>query len=54
MTRLRDAQPGVDPETAARQATLVIAAIRGLLLDLLTTGERDRVEGAAEIFLAGI
>ncbi|MFI5536394.1 TetR/AcrR family transcriptional regulator [Nocardia sp. NPDC051900] len=41
-----------DPETAARTATLVIATIRGLLLDLLATGDRDRVQDAAESFLA--
>ncbi|MEV6255799.1 TetR/AcrR family transcriptional regulator [Nocardia sp. NPDC051911] len=40
-----------DPETAARTATLVIATIRGLLLDLLATGDRDRVQDAAESFL---
>jgi hypothetical protein len=28
------------------------SAIRGLLLDLLATGERDRVQDAAESFLA--
>lgn len=43
-----------DPVTAKRRATLVIATIRGLLLDLLTTGERDRVQDAAETFLAGL
>jgi hypothetical protein len=32
-------------------ATLVIATIRGLLLDLLATGDRDRVQDAAESFL---
>lgn len=41
-----------DPATAERRATLVIATIRGLLLDLLTTGDRDRVHDAAESFLA--
>jgi hypothetical protein len=30
----------------------VIATIRGLLLDLLTTGDRARVKDAAESFLA--
>ncbi|MTD55204.1 TetR family transcriptional regulator [Amycolatopsis sp. RM579] len=50
---LCDAQgPGTDPATARRTATLVIATIRGLLLDLLATGERDRVQDAAETFLA--
>ena len=53
MSALRDAQgPGTDPATATRAATLVIATIRGLLLDLLATGDRDRVQDAAESFLA--
>jgi hypothetical protein len=38
------------PEAAEPAATLVIATIRGLLLDLLATGDRDR--DAAERFLA--
>jgi AcrR family transcriptional regulator len=55
MSALVDAQgPGADPATAARAATLVIATIRGLLLDLLATGDRDRVQGAAESFLASL
>lgn len=50
---LIDAQgPTTDPTTATRTATLVIATIRGLLLDLLATGDRDRVLDAAESFLA--
>jgi AcrR family transcriptional regulator len=53
MSALVDAQgPGADPPTATRAATLVIATIRGLLLDLLATGDRDRVQAAAENFLA--
>jgi AcrR family transcriptional regulator len=49
---LVDAQgPATDPATATRTATLVIATIRGLLLDLLATGDRDRVQDAAEAFL---
>jgi AcrR family transcriptional regulator len=44
--------PDTDPALAARRATLVIATIRGLLLDLLATGDRERVEDAAESFLA--
>ena len=53
MGLLRDAQgPDVDPATATRRATLVIATIRGLLLDLLATGDRARVQDAAESFLA--
>ena len=46
--------PDTDPATATRTATLVIATIRGLLLDLLATGDRDRVEDAAESFLASL
>ena len=53
MSTLVDAQgPDVDPATATCRATLVIATIRGLLLDLLATGDRDRVHAAAETFLA--
>ena len=53
MRSLIEAQgPDIDPATAARTATLVIATIRGLLLDLLTTGDRDRIQDAAENFLA--
>jgi hypothetical protein len=51
MGLLCDAQgPDADPVSA----TLVIATIRGLLLDLLATGDRDRVQSAAERFLAGL
>jgi AcrR family transcriptional regulator len=32
-------------------ATLAIATITGLVLDLLTTGDRDRIEGAVDRFL---
>jgi hypothetical protein len=53
VTALCEAQgPGTDPATATRTATLVVATLRGLLLDLLTTGDRDRVQDAAESFLA--
>jgi AcrR family transcriptional regulator len=55
MSALVEAQGSdTDPKTAARTATLVIATIRGLLLDLLTTGDRDRVQDAAEGFLAAL
>jgi len=37
-----------DPVTATRTATPVIATIR----DLLATGDRDRVQDAADAFLA--
>ncbi len=52
MSALVSAQgPGTDPAAATRTATLVIATIRGLLLDLLATGDLDRVQDAAESFL---
>jgi AcrR family transcriptional regulator len=43
-----------DPATAEREATLVVATIRGLLLDLLTTGDRQRLDAAAEAFLTNL
>lgn len=42
--RLLLEREGMPPDAAARLATVVYAALRGLLLDVLTTGERDRVE----------
>jgi AcrR family transcriptional regulator len=55
MGALVDAQgPDTDPATATRTATLVIATIRGLLLDLLATGDRDRVQDAADSFFASL
>jgi AcrR family transcriptional regulator len=33
------------------RATLGLAVVRGLLLDLLTTGERDRVDAAFSLFM---
>ncbi|GIM94598.1 TetR/AcrR family transcriptional regulator [Paractinoplanes toevensis] len=55
MNALVDAQgPDADPASARRRATLVIATIRGLLLDLLATGDRERVQDAAEAFLAAL
>lgn len=51
MNALRDAQgPDTDPATATRTATLVIATIRGLLLDLLATGDRAGVDAAMDEF----
>ena len=41
---------GVDPREAARQARLSLAVGRGLLLDLLVTGDRASVDEAAELF----
>ncbi|WP_018333969.1 TetR/AcrR family transcriptional regulator [Actinomycetospora chiangmaiensis] len=43
--------PGVDPATATARATVVVATLRGLLLDLLATDDRERVEAAAALFL---
>ena len=52
MDILRTAQgPDTDPAEATRTATLVIATLRGLLLDLLATGDRSRIEDAAQSFL---
>jgi AcrR family transcriptional regulator len=41
---------GVAPEDAPAHARLLIAVARGLLLDLLATGDRDTVLAAAELF----
>jgi hypothetical protein len=38
------------PEAGAEHATLELAVLRGLLLDLLTTGERQRVQSALTLF----
>lgn len=55
MGTLREAQaPDTDPDTATRNATLVIATIRGLLLDLLGGGDPARVQDAADHFIAGL
>ena len=51
MTALREAQ-GIAPETARAQARLDLAVTRGLLLDLLATGDRDGVDAAMEQFIA--
>ena len=45
---------GVPAETARAQARLGVAVTRGLLLDLLATGDRDGVQDAMEHFLAMI
>jgi AcrR family transcriptional regulator len=41
---------GLDPDRARTHARLGLAVTRGLGLDLLMTGERDRVEAAMELF----
>ncbi|MHA3021651.1 TetR family transcriptional regulator [Mycobacterium sp. BMJ-28] len=52
MDTLRRAQGSdVDPDLATRRATLVMATVRGLLLDLLSTKDQSRVREAAEHFL---
>jgi AcrR family transcriptional regulator len=38
------------PESGAKRATLELAVVRGLLLDLLTTDERERVDSAFALF----
>ena len=42
------------PDLGPERSTLAIAAIRGLLLDLLTTGERSRVDAAARLLEAAV
>jgi AcrR family transcriptional regulator len=46
----RFAEPGDDHDLARARATLGIAVVRGLLLDLLTTGDEERVERALLLF----
>ncbi|MGR6320203.1 TetR/AcrR family transcriptional regulator [Micromonospora soli] len=43
-------QLGYDPTEARRRARLALAATRGLLLDLLITGDREILDGAADLF----
>ena len=42
---------GIPQEQARSEATLLVATVRGLLLDLLATGERRRVDAAMEEFV---
>ncbi len=42
---------GLDPGTARAQARLGMAVTRGLLLDLLATGDLDGVDAAMDLFL---
>jgi AcrR family transcriptional regulator len=44
-------QRGLDPEAARIEARLAVAVSRGLLLDLLATGDRARVDAAVERYL---
>ncbi|MHB8220606.1 MAG: TetR/AcrR family transcriptional regulator [Acidimicrobiales bacterium] len=41
---------GMDPQLARRHNRLGLAVVRGLLLDLLATGDADEVQSALEIF----
>ncbi|MGW3495916.1 TetR/AcrR family transcriptional regulator [Streptomyces sp. NPDC001020] len=43
---------GADPVVARNRARLGLATVRGLLLDLLATGDRDGVDEAMEEFLS--
>lgn len=45
---------GVDPATARALGTLVLATMRGLMLDRLVTGDAARVDAAFEVFLRGL
>jgi AcrR family transcriptional regulator len=47
------AAQGIPPERARTHARLGLAVVRGLLLDLLATGDRRAVGGALEAFAAG-
>jgi len=42
---------GEDPVTARIDARLTVAVTRGLLLDVLATGEGDQVDAAMERFM---
>jgi AcrR family transcriptional regulator len=43
---------GFPPDAAATRARLGVAVVRGLLLDLLATGDRAGVDAAMEMFIA--
>jgi AcrR family transcriptional regulator len=47
------AAQGIPPGVARTHARLGLAVVRGLLLDLLATGDRDGVDAALELFAAG-
>ncbi|MFI1093212.1 TetR/AcrR family transcriptional regulator [Streptomyces sp. NPDC020917] len=46
-----EVEAGTDPASARSRARLGLATVRGLLLDLLATGDRDSVDAAMEEFL---
>jgi hypothetical protein len=45
---------GFPGRTAVSEATLALATARGLLLDLLATGDRARVDAAARRYVEGV
>ncbi|MFF0816337.1 TetR/AcrR family transcriptional regulator [Rhodococcus sp. NPDC003318] len=45
---------GCPEDEVPSQATLILAQVRGLSLDLLATGDRGRVDRAFELFVTGI
>ncbi len=45
---------GLPRERAVALATLLVAVVRGLLLDVLATGDRARVDRAFRSFVAAI
>jgi AcrR family transcriptional regulator len=47
-------EAGVDRAEARKAATLAIAVARGLLLDLLATGDRARINAAMNSLIAGV
>jgi hypothetical protein len=47
-------QRGMAPEDAAAEARLGVAVTRGLLLDLLATGNRPAVDAAMERYIAKV
>jgi hypothetical protein len=53
LTRIAVAQGQPEPEARA-EARLGVGVVRGLLLDLLTTGEREAVDAAMERYIAAI
>lgn len=48
------AREGLPPERGHALATLGFATVRGLLLDLLATGDRARVDAAFDAFATGL
>jgi AcrR family transcriptional regulator len=46
-----EVEAGSDPATARNRARLGLATVRGLLLDLLATGDRESVDAAMEEFV---